>query len=391
MSWAKFEEEAPEAEAVAIAATPYAWREPHTIPRRDWLYGRLLVREFVTATVAPGGVGKSSLIAAEALAMVSGKPLLGVTSHRLKVWLWNLEDPQEETARKIQAAAKRYDLEPADIADRLFVDSGRDQKLVIAEQGRNGAFIVRPVVDSLIDEIKARGIDVVIIDPFVSSHSVPENDNNGQDTVVKQWGEVAGATGCAVHLVDHTRKGLNGDAEVTTESARGGKAKTDACRVVRVLNRMSKDEGERAGVENHRLYFRAYNDKANLAPPADESDWFKLESVDLENGTALGPGDSVGVVRPWEWPDAMAGVTGNDFERVAQAIRAGKWRENAQAREWVGKAVADALDLDISNKADKSKVKGMLKVWLQSGALKIVEGLDEKRMPKDFVQVADAT
>ena len=75
---------------------------------------------------------------------------------------------------------------------------------------------------------------------------------------------------------------------MTTESSRGAKAKTDAARVVRVVNRMSKDEGEKAGVENHRLYFRTYNDKANLAPPADKSDWFELKSVDLGNGPRHG-------------------------------------------------------------------------------------------------------
>ena len=258
-----------------VVATPYTWRDPHTIPRRDWLYGRLLVRKFVSATVAPGGVGKSSLTITEALTTVSGKPLLGVTSQRLRVWLWNLEDPREETERKIQAAAKHYRLSPDDIGDRLFVDSGRDQRLVIAEQTRNGAMIVRPVVENLIEEIIAREIDVVVIDPFVSSHTVPENDNGAQDMIVKEWGKVADRGNCAIHLIDHTRKAMNGDAEVTTESSRGAKSKTDACRVVRVLNRMSKDEGERAGVENHRLYFRAYNDKANLAPPADASDWYR--------------------------------------------------------------------------------------------------------------------
>src|SRR5262249_19847842 len=158
---------------------------------------------------------------------------------------------------------------------------------------------------------------------------------------------------------------------------------------VRVLNSMSKDEGERAGVENHRLYFRAYNDKANLAPPADVSDWYRLDSVDLENGTALGPGDSVGVARQWQWPDAMAGVTGTDFELVAQAIRRGKWREHPTAAAWVGKAVADVLGLDLAKRADKAKVVGMLKVWIAAGSLRIVDGEDEKRNPRKFVEVSD--
>ena len=47
------------------------------------------------------------------LAQVSGKNLLGVfPPRRLRVWLWNLEDPQEETERKIQAAAIHYGLTP---------------------------------------------------------------------------------------------------------------------------------------------------------------------------------------------------------------------------------------------------------------------------------------
>ncbi len=94
-----------------IFATPYTWKDPAKLPVREWLYGRLLIRKFVTATVAPGGVGKSSLGAVEFLAQVSGKNLLGVFPPRqLRVWLWNLEDPQEETERKIQAAAMHYRL-----------------------------------------------------------------------------------------------------------------------------------------------------------------------------------------------------------------------------------------------------------------------------------------
>ena len=87
---------------------------------------------------------------------------------------------------------------------------------------------------------------------------------------------------------------------------------------------MSKDEGDKAGVENHRLYFRTYNDKANLAPPADKSDWFELKSVELGNGPGMeiggvpfnGPGDSVGVVKVWQWPDALEGVTGADYDQA---------------------------------------------------------------------------
>jgi hypothetical protein len=375
----------------AIYATPYAWKDPTKITLRDWLYGFILIRKFVTATVSPGAVGKSSLLTAEVLAMVSRKALLGILPKKqLRVWLWNLEDPQEETERKIQAAALHYQLSPDDIGNRLFVDSGRDQPLVIARTTRTGAMIARPVVDALVAEIITRKIDVLIIDPFVSCHELPENDNTAMDMVVKEWGKVADRGNCAVHLVDHTRKMGGAETEVTVDSSRGGKAKTDACRGVRVVNRMTKEEGEKAGVENHRLYFRTFDDKPNLQPPAaDTSDWFKLKSINLGNGHFGGPGDSVGVVTTWEWPDPLAGMTGADFDKVAAVIRADKWRESPQASKWVGRAVAEALDLNADNKADKAKILGMLKVWRSAGSLVVVDGEDEKRMPRKFIEVKE--
>jgi hypothetical protein len=385
---AKAEAAADQIKSRPFLATPYVWTEPQNIPPREWLYGRRLLRKFITATVAPGGVGKSSLEITEALAMVSGHGLLGISSpNRLRVWIWNLEDPREETARRIQATAKRYDLKEADVGDRLFVDCGREQPLVIAETLRTGTVICQPVIDNLVAQIIERQIDVVIIDPFVSCHQVAENDNGAMDMVAKQWGRVAELGNCAVELVQHTRKG---EQEVTTESSRGGKALTDACRTVRVVNRMSKEEGNNVGVDNPRLYFRTFNDKANLTPPADLSDWFKLESVDLDNGAINGAGgDSVGVVIRWEWPDPLAGVTGRDFDKAAAVIRAGKWRKDVQAARWVGKAVAQALGLDLDVKADRAKAAALVKFWLNTKALIEVEGDDEKRKPRLFVEVAD--
>ena len=370
-----------------ISATPYAWRLPESLPRRDWLYGHLLVRKFLSATVAPGGVGKSALVTAEALAMVSGKPLLGVTPPRaMRVWLWNLEDPQEETARRIQAGALHYHLSAEDIGDRLFVDSGRDQRLVIAVAARNGAVIVRPVIDGLIAEILTRKIDVIVIDPFVSCHEASENDNGAMDMIAKEWAGVADRGNCAVHLIHHTRKLGGNETEVTVESSRGAKALTDACRSVRAINRMTEKEGQDSGVDNPRLHFRAFNDKANLAPPADHSDWFKIESVQLGNGPD-GHGDSVGVVTTWEWPSAFGNVSTDDLFRVQKAIAGGAWRQSVSAKGWAGAAVADVLGLDLDDPAAKAKVKTLLRTWIDNKALKVVQRPDDSRHDRPFIEV----
>jgi RecA-family ATPase len=257
-------------ERPAIHATPYVCKDPATIPLRQYLYGKFLIRKFVSMIIGQTGVGKTTLSIAETLAQVSAKNLLGVHVPKpLRVWLWNLEDPQDETERKLAAAMLHYGLTAEDIGDRLFTDSGRDQPLVTAEMTRNGATILRPVIDGLVDEIKRRKIDIIKIDPFVSSHTVPENDNGAMDMIVKEWGRVADQTDCAVELSHHPRKS-NG-AEVTAEDARGASSTISGTRVKRPLNRMTPAEATQAGVQNHRLYFRIVPD-TSLAPPVDKSD-----------------------------------------------------------------------------------------------------------------------
>lgn len=360
-----------------VVAKPYACVDPIFIPKREWLFGRHLIRKFVSVTVAPGSVGKSSLTIAEALSMASGKPLLGhEVSSPLRVWYWNLEDPYDELQRRIEAARQHYGLTPEDIGDRLFVNSGREDALRIAIADKSGTRIVRPVVDGFTAEMTRLRIDVANIDPFVSSHGVPENDNSGMDMVAKEWGRVADRANAAVDLVHHTRKQM-GDSEVSVDSARGGKALTDAARDVRVLNRMTKDEAAKAGVENHRLFFRTHSDKPNMAPPVDRSEWYRLESVLLANG------DDVGVVTRWEWPDPFSDITQEQIRRVQDAIDGKEYRENVQAADWAGIAIGETLGLDPTVPSEKESIKKLIRGWVDEGWLKVVkrQAADRKTRP----------
>lgn len=162
---------------------------------------------------------------------------------------------------------------------------------------------------------------------------------------------------------------------------------------MRVFNRMSKEEADKAGIadERHRSYYRTYIDKQNMAPPADRSDWFHLWSVNLGNGPDGSPGDSVGVSIQWAWPEALAGVTGRDFEKAAAIIRGGSWRESSQANDWVGKAVAQAMGINLQRSTDKARVKGIVASWIKAGNLLVVERMDTgpSRHVRKWVEVAD--
>ncbi|MCJ2069669.1 AAA family ATPase [Methylobacterium sp. J-030] len=376
-------------------ARPFVWADPATIPRREWVLERHLIRKFISVTAAPGGVGKSSLVLADGLAMATGRNLIGHHPHgRFKVLIWNGEDPLEEMQRRIMAACIQYDIGQEDIEGHLFVNSGRDDPIVIAEQKRDGVTIAVPVVEALKATIRENGIDVVQIDPFVSCHAVNENDNGAIDRVAKLWGKIADETGCAIELVHHTRK--TGGNETVMEDMRGAVALLSAARSGRILNIMSGEEAERAGVEQRRLYFRVDNGKANLAPPpTDRSSWFKMASVDLGNGGDPNDsfdfnagGDSVGVVTAWQWPDPLANVTTADLRAAQTEVRAtGPWRENVQANDWVGKPIARALGLDAGDKAHREKIKRLLKIWIENGMFVVVSGTNEKGRPTPFVEV----
>ncbi|MCJ2036469.1 AAA family ATPase [Methylobacterium sp. J-068] len=351
---------------------------------------RNTIRRYLSVTVSPGGIGKSSLEIGEALSMVSGRDLLGtVPEGKFKVWYWNGEDPLDELQRRIMAAALHYELEPADLHGRLFVNSGRDTEIIIAQQDRNGVTVAVPVVDAIKETIRENGIDVLIIDPFVSSHGVSENDNGAIDRVAKTWAKIAEETNCSIELVHHSRK-TNGN-EVTVEDSRGAVALLSAARSARVLNQMTKDEGERAGVEFRRLHFRVDNGKANLAPPPEGSMWFKLESVDLGNGNGMlgSYGDRIGVVAQWQWPDPMADVSVKDLRAAQTAVSAGRWRDSHQASDWVGKAIGQALRLDPANPKDKRRILSMLKTWKANGMFVVVEGKDAKHNTRSFVEVGE--
>jgi RecA-family ATPase len=137
------------------------------------------IRQFSSLLVSSGGAGKSSLLLVEALALVTGKALLGKQpKEQYRVWYWNGEDPQAENDRRLAAVCKYYGLTASDIGNRLFVDSGRTLPIKIATKGRNGSRIVDPVVEGVLRTLNENQIDVLIIDPFISSHAVEENNND---------------------------------------------------------------------------------------------------------------------------------------------------------------------------------------------------------------------
>jgi len=382
-----------------FAATPFNWIDPKTIPRRSFAFGIHYIRKYVSVTVAPGGLGKTANSIVDALAMGSGKNLAGTKpSERLRVWLFNAEDPRDELERRIMAACLHYKLQPEHINGHLFLDTGREQEMVIARDDKQGVKINEPIVEAVVAQILQNKIDVMIVDPFVSTHGVNENDNGAIDKVAKLWAHIADRTNCSIDVVHHLRKQQDG-RESTVEDARGAVALIGAARSVRVLNRMSEDQAVSGGLNpmDRFGYFSITYGKSNLTPLSHKQHWRKLVGQSLGNGgggnLSFMKHDDAPVVTEWKWPGSEEIVDGLTPEQKAQ-IRASldniDYKPAPNAKNWAGNAIAWVLGIDNEDRGARHRSAGILKAMLKEGELVEVRERDPiSRKDAVFIRSSD--
>jgi hypothetical protein len=355
--------------APIFAATPIESLDLVNIPPRRWVYGRELIRGYVSVLASPGGTGKTAYAMASGVCVVLGKPLLGVPVHgRGAAWLYNLEDPMEEMRRRMAAVLRHLKVAAADLAGRLFMDSGRDQGLFVTLRARDGTLFAAPVVDALVAEVKRRGITLLVIDPFVHSHGAEENNNEEMAFVMSLWARVAHEADCAVWLLHHFRKGgQGGDAD----AVRGAGAIQGAARAMHTLAIMSEEEAERLGVsaDDRRQFIRHDPVKQNMAAPASRASWFRLASVSLGNGNLTYPdGDEVQAVEAWSPPSPWAGLTWDMIETILRRIEAGPgggefYTLAKQADRWAGRVVMEV------HGSTRGQAAEILAKWRANGVL----------------------
>ena len=367
--WAAWARQVAPAARAALTAEPLRLPPPETIPPREWLYGHRLIRRFVSVLAAPGGVGKSALALAQAVCLVTGRELLGErVHHSVPAWVFNLEDPLDEMHRRLAALLMHFGVAEAEVSGRLFLNSGRLRRLVMAEPGDDGG-VALPDREPLVAAGLAAGVGLIVVDPFVKSHRLDENSNVEMDAAATAWAEVAERVGCAVLLVHHVRKGSVEGVDAT----RGAKALTDAARQASLLSPMTPEEAGALGVgERDRWrHVRLDDAKANLAPRAGGARWYRLESVNLGNPTALYPmGDAVGVVVPWVPPSPFRDLSPADCNRALDEIAEGceghaytRHRTGRGGARWAG-AVLERLYGFTADEAAR-----VLGLWMKNGLL----------------------
>ena len=369
--------------------TPIEDFNPLNLPKRQWIYGRTYIRDYVSLTASAGGIGKTSLTMVEAVSIATGRALLKETVHeRTKVWVISLEDPRSEGLLRLAAIMQHYNIKHEDLAGWLFLDGEDDIRITLAAETREGVTENDALLEYMINKVKQLGIGVVIMDPLIGAHQVNENSNMAVQVVVAMLRRLARETGASVHPVHHIRKGNGEDAGV--DSVRGANALIGAARAARVLNKVSEEQAEKLGLEGDAAkgLFRIDDAKANLAAPSDKATYMQTIGVQIANG------EYIAVVVPVTLPDAFEGVTAEAAMKVQRAVgkaaEAEPMRESSQAKAWVGHLIGEMLGIDTTEKAGKGRVALIIKQWIKTDVLR-VDKVEDGRTGRDVPVVVVGT
>ena len=338
---------------------------------RDFIYKKHYLRGFVSVTFATGGTGKTMHDLTEAISMALGRDLLdGDPIRQQNVWYANLEDPEDEIQRRVQAVCKHYDVDPGELAGRFFTSSARGENFVVARQSRDGPVADTVRIEAIEREMKHNKIDVLFLDPFVQTHRLPENDNGAMNFATDIWRGIADRCGASVELVAHTRK-ANGK-EVTVADGRGAGSVHDAVRSARTLNPMQEGEATEYDISDvdRFSYYRVGAGKFNNSK-YEASRWYRRRTVSLENATDELPADELGV------PEAESGLRKKNGElsqyvvaELIKEIKGGDPRDKhhyAKEEEWVGCILAEIQGWEWSE--NKGKIQRQIENLIKQDVL----------------------
>ena len=364
------------------------WRDPDAIPKREWLYtGKHYMRGDISATIAPGGLAKTTRGVQEAVDMAA--------NYGLRVLLLNGEEDQDELDRRIAATCAYYGKTRDDLGCRLFAVSCRAKPPRFAITGERGVVqLNQGALDELEAFIKDNKIDAFMLDPLISFHRVAENLNEHMDLLLKEGlGGVASRTQSAGEVFHHVGKPKPGAQETTVDDARGASAIIAAVRSARVLNRMTAKEAAALGLvmndDMRRRHIRIGNGKANKAP-AGKAAWMRIDVQSLPSG------DEIAVTRDWT-PPASAGLDPAIVAVARQLAQPGTYRADKRSPGWFGYALAPALGLTVVcgvSKSDEPESKQLdltLRALYKMRAIANEERQDSHRETRQYVVAGPST
>ena len=311
-------------------------------------------RGLVGALAGPGGVAKSALSIAEAVAVVTGRgDVAGLPDdariERASAWVHNQEDDQNGLDSRVAALMLHFDISPNAMDGSegftLYLTSGEDQTLSLARPNPTGkGIVVNKNLGQVSKYIRNRNIGLAIFDPVAELHEVEENAAGDMRQVWGALRTIATDTSAHVLCVTHTPKldnvrsnaGFAGNPNII----RGSGAVVGSVRVVRTVLTMSEDEARLLKLDPAKRddYMRVDDAKLNYAKKRFLPAWFERASVRAD------PTDyqtEIGFVRRVDLKAPVRSASDMLADRVAEVMRAKFAPGKPQALADVVTAVSD--------------------------------------------------
>jgi RecA-family ATPase len=244
------------------------------IPPRQWAYGRFLLLGSAAVIGAVDGGGKGAIAVVIALAMITGRPLLGERVWRTgPVAIVAYEDDDEEWHRRIAAACLHYEIDyDAVIGQIHFLRPAAGYRICFGTYvDRNLQF---PHGDQIIERLRNIGAVLLIIDPFNQCHDLEDGNNNAVVAkVAAEIARIAHETNSAVLVLHHLRKGATGNPD----DLMGATSLRATFRSCRILSRMTPEQAKQMSITDPWRYIRITGSKEKLCSASGEVDMVQAD------------------------------------------------------------------------------------------------------------------
>lgn len=174
-----------------------AWLDEPDEPDNPLVSGFIESGE-VFAIVGQAKAGKSLVALQMAVCIALGVPFVGMNCARRKVYVGNLEVSEKQYKKRLRRICKGLDVNPADLRGWLFIDNMK---------GETASW------DTAMEECKAHGCDVAMIDPFYQIAHIAETDEVQCLEALEDMKAFTKA-GITLGVVFHSPKGFSGDRQL---------------------------------------------------------------------------------------------------------------------------------------------------------------------------------
>ena len=192
----------------------------------------------VAQLIAPGGVGKTTLVLREAICIALGRPLWGL---RVLHPGWSLivtaEDARPRLVARLREIMAVMDLTPAERATvmcsvRIWDVTGKGLRLITLS---DGTVALTTLADQVIEAYRPDPPAIIVFDPTVSFGASESLVNDNEQGLITAARRMVRELDCCVRFIHHTGKMNAREGTLDQYSGRGGSALPDGSRMTAVL------------------------------------------------------------------------------------------------------------------------------------------------------------